>query len=136
AEMDGAVGTCRVHQLDPRERLGGVDLHVRVPTPCLAAPVVLRLVAADQPRFDDERLELGPALDAVDRGRLGEEVVDLLPLVAVEVALDPGAEVLRLADVEHVAPSSPEQVDARSMRQVVGEADLPEVRAPAGTDGL
>ena len=66
---------------------------------------------------------------------LGEQVLDLLAAVAVEVALDARTQVDRLADVQHAAVPTAEQVDARRVRQVVRESDLPEVRAPAGADG-
>src|SRR6185503_17306783 len=88
SEVRDVGGRLRVaDDLEPRERLGEIDLQVRVPTPGLAATVVLRLVLADQPRLEHERLELGAAGDPADAGRLGEEVLDLLPRVAVEVAL-------------------------------------------------
>ena len=121
--------------LDPRVRLGVVDPQVRVLPPRLAPAVVLRLVLADQPGLEDQGLELRAARDAVDRRGLGEQVLDLLAAVAVEVALDARTQVDRLADVQHAAVPTAEQVDARRVRQVVREPDLPEVRAPAGADG-
>src|SRR4029079_17197017 len=89
-----------------------IRLAVRVSSPRLPPAVVLRLERTDQSRLGHQRLELGPARLAVDLRARREQVLDLLPLVAVEVGLDPGTEVLRLADVEDPAVAAAEQIDA------------------------
>ncbi len=122
----------RAHDLQSRVCLGRIDLEVGVAAPGLTAPVVLRLVTTDQPSFDHEGLQLRRARHTVDRRRFGEQAVDLLALVAVEVRLHASAQVLRLADVQHAAVASAEQVDAGGVRQVIRQTDLAEMRPATG----
>ena len=59
-----------------------------------------------------------------------------LRVVAVEVGLHPGAEVLRLADVEDPAVATLEQVHAGGVGEGVGERDLAVVGPAARRDGF
>ncbi len=132
SEVEAAVrGLARVDHLESWERFGGIELEVGAPAPGLAAPVVLRLVVADEPGLEHEGLELALASEPLDRGDLAEEVLDLLAGVAVEVGLHTGADVLGLPDVQDAPVARLEEVDAGRMGEVVGEADLAEVRSPA-----
>ena len=120
------------YHLDAGERVGHVHLEVRVPSPGLAAPVVLRPVGPDQPSLQDQCLELRAGRHPFHRGGLVEEVRDLLAGIAVEVALHPAPDVPGLADVQDPPVVGLEQVHAGSPREVLGQPDLPEVRAPPG----
>ena len=65
-----------------------------------------------------------------------EEILDLLPTVAVEVGLHPRAEVAGLPDVEHAIVPPDEAVDARRVGEGIREPDLPEVRPSSRANGL
>ena len=123
--------------LQSRERLGGVELQVREPPPGLAMAVVLRLVPTDESRLEHERLEL-PArrLLALDASHLAEEDLDLLPPVAVEVGLHPGAKVAGLPHVEHVVVPAHESIHAGGVGERVREPDLAEMRSSSGPNGF
>ncbi len=108
-----------------------IELHVGAAAPGLAAPVVRGLVSADQPRLDDERLELAAAADALDRRDLGR--AGSRPSCArrrrSRTARGRGGP----WTCPRTAPGpsrASEQVHAGRVREAVGEADLAEVRAP------
>ena len=131
------VVTGPVDDLEARERLAGVELQVGEPPPGLPPSVVLRLVPSDQPRLEDERLELATRrLLTLHSADLAEEVLDLLALVAVEVGLHAGSEVAGLPDVEDAVVGSHEAVDTGRVGEFVREPDLAEVRPSARTDRL
>ena len=75
----------------PGPGLGRVELQVREALPALAVRVVAGQVRRDQSDLDDERFELGRRLDRLDRGDGGDQILDLLPLVAVEIRLHASA---------------------------------------------
>ena len=90
------------------------------------AAVVARLVLGDQAQLADLGLERGGALDA-GRPSVGEADHLAHPRAGLgggEVGADPGAQVARRADVEHPAAVVAEQVDARGVRQLLGEVPL------------
>lgn len=127
--------------LEPRPGLVQVELQVGGRPPALPPPVEGRAVAADEPRLEDEGLDLGPALQGLHLARLGEQVLDPAPVVAVEAGADPGADVPGLPHVEDGPGArgggrAAEEVDARGAGQAVGHADLPVVGAAPGAQGL
>ena len=78
----------------------------------------------DQADLADAGLQLGRARLVVDGGELAQQVGDLDPPVAGEVAAHPGPEVLGLADVQDPPGRVAEQVHAGAARQPVGQVDL------------
>ena len=126
------VGPSSMNHLEARERLGRIELQVGEPAPRRAATVVLGLVAPDQPRLENQGLELATrrflTFHAVD---LAQEVLHLLAFVAVEVGLHARPKVPGLADVENAIVPADEAVDAGRAGEGVREADLAVVRASA-----
>ena len=87
-----------------------------------AARVGRRLELADQPQLLERGLELGAQhapLDAVEReqGSLDRRTLAL----AAEVGAQPGAQVARTTDVEHLVVAVAEEVDAGPRRGAAGE---------------
>src|SRR5215212_6904286 len=105
---------------DPRVLVPGRHHDVRVALVVPQGGVEARPVALYQVRFEDERLGLAPRDDEVYAPDLLFELRYLRAAVARagEVVGDPGADVLRLADVDHAVLGVLEEVDARRSRKV------------------
>jgi hypothetical protein len=134
AEVDAPiVDRGGAHDLQPRPGFGGIELEVRVAPPTLPVAVEPRLVAGDQPGFQDERLRLAAGgRDAAHAGDHIEQVLHLLALVAVEVRAHPSSEVDGLPDVQDLPVATSELVDAGRPGEIVGQPDLPEVGPSSG----
>ncbi len=103
---------------EPREGLVG-DLHEQLP-PGRARPLVeagpVSMDEAKLGHFGFQRVHANPMIDAVE---LAEHVGDAAAIVAVEVAANPGPEVVGLADVDDLPGPVREEIDPRAP----GEAD-------------
>ena len=110
-------------EVDAGEVLAGRDLEVRERLVVLEVLVVLRLDVLDQPGFHQEGVDLAVGGEEVDVDDLADPVAD--PAVVggrlLEVRARPGAEVLRLADVDHPPLGVLHQVEAGRGRE---RADL------------
>ncbi len=95
-------------------------------------PVVTGPVLVDHPQLGDLGVELALAHPVVDRLQLAQHGGDAAALVPVEVGADPGAQVLRLADVYHRPVPVAEEVDAGEPGEAVAEPDLAVVRGTSG----
>ena len=73
----------------------------------------------DEVLLEVERLRLGRGDDDLDPADPADHPLDPeAPVAAVEVAPHPGAQRLRLADVEDVVPLVAKEVDARIAREL------------------
>src|SRR5262249_62390282 len=71
----------------------------------------------DQAQLAYRGLERAPAHAMLDALGLPQQLRDLAAVLRREVRADPGAQIGRLADVEHAACSVTEEVDAGPARQ-------------------
>ena len=101
--------------LDTRKVLVRRDLQVGKTLVVAEVAVELGLDVLDQPRFHQEGVDFALGFDEVDVVRLAHELRGSLVVGRrrQEVAAGAGAQVLRLADVDHPAGLVLKQVDAR-----------------------
>ena len=123
-EVEAAVGALLAHDGQTGEALRERELQVGVGTPRLGSPVEPRFVLLDEADLTHLGFERMRAHEVVDRLGLAEELRDLAPVVAAEVAAHAGAQVGRLADVDHAAVAVAEQVDAGLAREASREREL------------
>jgi hypothetical protein len=124
AEVAGVVVAHLFDQRQARKRFDG-DLQPVLPFRELRPPVVPRLVLRDQPQLADLGLERRTALDPAHPGGDTDHLADPgAGLGRGEVRPDPIAQVLRLADVQHLAAVVGEQVHTRCVRQRFGQMPL------------
>src|SRR4029450_5903053 len=90
----------------------------------------------DQADLADLGLQLGGARLVVDGGQLAQQVGDLDPVVAGEVAAHPGSKVFGLADVQDPPGGVAEQVHAGTAGEPVGQVDLLEAGPGPGRGEL
>jgi hypothetical protein len=79
--------------------------------------------------FGIESVDADPVFDSVE---LTEHVPDSTTFVAIEVATNPGSQVVGLADVDHLAIAIEEEIDPGPTWQTIGEGDLGVVGGAAG----
>ena len=105
----------RACELDPGEILVGRDLQIRKRLVVLEIAVESGLNVLDEPAFEEEGVDLAFGLEEVDVANLAHEVGSAAILLGrlEEVAAGPGAEVLRLAHVDHAAGRILHQVHTR-----------------------
>ena len=118
AEVGAVAAVALAREVDAREVLVEADRDVRVGLVVAQPDVEARLVLLDEGLLGEQRLGLGgdgERLDVVDL--VGQRARAVLRRVG-EVARDPLADRLRLADVDDAPARVAEQVDAR----LVGEA--------------
>ena len=136
AEIGRAIVDAAAGAADARPGVVQFDLDVGV---LLVAPpldVIARGVAADQLRFEDQRLQFGADDDRLDpRDRLQQPRFLRLPERLRVVGADPVAEVLGLADVDDRVPGVAHQVAAGEVRDRVEPGGVHH-RAPAPAPGL
>lgn len=104
-------------------RIGHVPANpdIRIALVVLEADVEARLVALNQRFFEDQRLDLVFLDDEVNIADITAQMNSLEAVfgAGVEVAANPVAQLLRLADVNDLAPFVLHQVDAGLHRQVL-----------------
>ena len=92
-------------------------------------------MGGEQAQFAHARLEVVCALDMVDRGRQRRHFLHAGARVgAGEVLAHTPAQVDRRPDVQHLRRRPPEEIDARAMRQRLGEMSVEHLRCGATGD--
>ena len=134
AETRGAAARCARRRLliGPsgvgvlrHDEAGAATAKVDVAVGPRAAGVGRRPQLAQEPQLLERRLELRAEDAPLDPLERAERRLDRRPLaVGLEVRAQPGAEVARAADVEHLAVAVVEEVDARTRRRAGGEQAL------------
>ena len=118
-----AVGRRGAGDGQAREAFVG-ELQVRGRARRLAVPVEARLEPLDEAQLADLGLERGRADAVVDRRELAQQLRNLAAVVRREVGAHAGAQVRRLADVEHPPVAIAEDVDAGRGGEPGGERQL------------
>ena len=110
-----AAGARLAGDLDAREIFVRGDLQIGKGFVVAEVAVELRLDVLDQPGFHQQRVDFALGFDEVDVVRFADELEGALIAGGggQEVAAGAGAQVVRLADVEHAAGLVLKQVDAR-----------------------
>ena len=117
-EVDGAPAVALAREHDARVLVRERDRDVRERLVVAQPDVERRAVALDEVLLQVERLGLVPRDDDLEVRDPRRELRDGGPSVAaLEVAAHARAQRLRLSDVQHVAPSVAEEIDAGLARQ-------------------
>ena len=118
AEVHDAPAVALAGEHHARVLVTDGDRDVRVGLVVAQPHVERRPVALDQALLEMERLALGLGDDDLDAPDAGEHAVEALPgVAAAEVGAHPGAQRLRLPDIQHGVVRVAEQVDAGLRRQ-------------------
>jgi hypothetical protein len=81
-------------------------------------------MGVDQPQLGYLGFEAVGADPVLDSMKLAQQVGDSTPVVAVEIAADPGAKVVGLPNIDHCSIAIEEHVDPRLAGESIGEVEL------------
>ena len=131
AEVEPVAAVALAREVDARVVLVHRDRDVRVRLVVAQPDVEARPVLLDEVLLGEQRLGLGRDEHELDRLDRVDHLVGAARHRVGEVPADAAAQVLRLADVDHLSVGVAEQIDARAGRQrlaLLGELGAPSLR--------